>query len=89
MKKVIVIVGLILASTLTFGQSKVVRDANGNFIAQNTPKKASDDKPSGNTYTTAKGEQFPVYVSKNGKYYVLRTSKETGNVYKQYLKTEN
>jgi hypothetical protein len=89
MKKVIVIVGLILASTMTFGQSKVVRDANGNFVTQNTPKKASEDKPTGNTYTTAKGEQFPVYVSKNGKYYVLRTSKETGNIYKQYLKTEN
>lgn len=88
MKKVTLIVCLFLASSLAFSQTKVVRDADGNFVTKSTPKKASEDKPTGKTYTNAKGEQFSVYESVNGKFYVLRTSKETGNVYKQYLKTE-
>lgn len=89
MKKVTLIVGLFLASSLAFSQSNVVRDANGNFVTKTIPKKSHEDKPTGKTFTNAKGEEFPVYESANGKFYVLRTSKETGNVYKQYLKTEN
>jgi hypothetical protein len=89
MKKVTLIVGLFLASSLAFSQSNVVRDANGNFVTKTTPKKASEDKPTGKTFTNAKGEEFPVYESVNGKLYILRTSKETGNIYKQYLKIEN
>ena len=88
MKKVTLILSLFLASSVAFSQTKVVRDAEGNFITQQAPKKQSENKPTGKTFTTAKGDQFPVYITDKGKYYVLRTSKETGNEYKQYLKTE-
>ena len=88
MKKVTLILSMILATSVAFSQTKVVKDANGNFITQKAPKKDSEDKQTGQTFTTAKGEQFPVYISEKGKYYVIRTSKETGNSYKQYLKTE-
>jgi len=89
MKKTTIIIALILASFVGFSQTKIVRDANGNFVTQKATKKASEDKPTGQTFTTSKGEEFPVYVSERGKYYVLRTSKETGNQYKQYLKIED
>jgi hypothetical protein len=89
MKKVTLILTLFLTSSMAFSQTKVVRDSNGNFITQKAPKKQSEDKQTGQTYTTAKGDSFPVYVSENGKYYVIRTSKESGNQYKQYLKIEN
>jgi hypothetical protein len=89
MKKTTIIIALILASFTGFSQTKIVRDANGNFVTQKAPKKASEDKPTGQTFTTSKGEEFPVYVSERGKYYVIRTSKETGNQYKQYLKIED
>jgi hypothetical protein len=89
MKKTTIIIALILSSFVGFSQTKIVRDANGNFVTQKAPKKASEDKPTGQTFTTSKGEEFPVYVSERGKYYVLRTSKETGNQYKQYLKIED
>lgn len=36
------------------------------------------------TFTTAKGEKFPVYLSKNGSAFVVRTSKK-GVVYRQYM----
>lgn len=88
MKKLTLILSVFLATSTAFSQTKVVRDAEGNFTAQKAPKKQSEDKPTGQTFTTAKGEKFPVYVSEKGRMYVLRTSKETGNDYKQYLKTE-
>jgi uncharacterized protein YxeA len=87
-KTTIIIIALIFASFTGFSQTKIVRDANGNFVTQKAPKKASEDKATGQTFLTAKGEEFPVYVSERGKYYVLRTSKETGNQYKQYLKID-
>jgi hypothetical protein len=88
MKKLTLILSLFLASSVAFSQTKVVIDAEGNFTAQKVPKKQSEDKPTGHTFTNAKGEKFPVYITDKGKYYIIRTSKDTGNDYKQYLKTE-
>lgn len=88
MKKTIATLSLILAVSIGYSQTKVARDSSGNFVAVKYTKKASEDRLTGQTYTTAKGETFPVYISEKGKYYVIRTSKETGNQYKQYLKTE-
>lgn len=67
-------------------------DASGNYVAvKDTTKKASKPdtgKATGKTYTDSKGNKWPVMESPNGKLYVLRTSKETGNQYKQYLKVQ-
>ena len=87
MKKVALILSLFLASSLAFSQSRVQRDSSGNFVQIKASKKAYEDKPTGQTYTTSKGEVYPVYESERGKLYVIRTSK-SGNEYKQYLKTE-
>lgn len=65
----------------------VVKDSTGMYTtlkATNTP-----DKLTGEKFKTSKGEIFPIYVSENGKYYILRVSKKTGKQYKQYLKLEN
>lgn len=88
MKKAIVTLSLFLAISTGYSQAKVTKDANGNFVSAKASKQVSEDKPTGQTYTTSKGETFPVYVSERGKYYVIRTSKETGNQYKQYLKVD-
>lgn len=77
---------MVLAGIITNAQT-VKTDANGNYVAT---KKVTDTiaaKPTGKTYTDAKGKVYPVYVSVNGKLYVIRTSR-TGNTYKQYLKVE-
>jgi hypothetical protein len=87
MKKVVLILSLFLTSSLAFSQSKVVRDSSGNFVQIKAQRKASEDKPTGQTFTTSKGDTYPVYESERGKLYVIRTSK-SGNEYKQYLKTE-
>jgi len=85
MKKVIVIVGLILASTLTFGQTKLVKNAEGNYVTEKAVKKASADKLLGKNMFTANGDSYPIYVTERGKYYVIRTAKTSGKEYKQYI----
>jgi hypothetical protein len=88
MKKTALILSLFLASSLAFGQTKVMRDSSGNFKTISAPSKAREDKNTGSTFTAANGETYPVYESVNGKLYVIRTSKN-GNQYRQYLKTES
>lgn len=90
MKKALYTAAVILAAlfTTTTATAQVQRDANGNFYTQKKSAAPKQDKPTGYTFTTSKGETFPVYVSENGKYYVVRVSKKTGEPYKQYLNTE-
>ena len=89
MKKTALILSLFLGSFSAFAQSKVVKDSSGNYVQISVRKSVSEGKLIGKTFTTSKGEQFPIYVSESGKYYVIRTAKESGNQYKQYLKIEN
>lgn len=37
------------------------------------------------TWKDKKGNEYPIYLSKNGKAYIIRVSKNTGKEYKQYL----
>lgn len=62
-------------------------DEKGNFLAINVKKSVFTDTITNKTYTTTKGEQYPVFVSRNQKYYIWKTSKK-GNRYKHYLRTE-
>jgi hypothetical protein len=71
-----------------FAQKRVTQDANGNYIEVKNEREKETPKPTGKTYQTSKGDIFPIYVSKNGKYFIVRTSKESGKEYKQYLNIE-
>lgn len=74
---------------LYFGASSqtVKQDKNGNYIAVKAAKDSTSAKPTGKTYTDTKGNVYPVMISKNGKLFVIRTSK-AGNTYNQYLKLD-
>ena len=69
-------------------KANVSVDNNGNFVAVKTTATSTGIKTD-KTYTDAKGVVYPVYRSKNGKHYVIKTSKKTGNEYKMYLKLPN
>jgi hypothetical protein len=85
MKKVMIMAALLL-SGMAYGQN-VTKDAAGNFHAIKTEARVQDPgKPMGKTYTDSKGKKYPVYVSKTGKMFVLRTSAKSGKEYRQYLK---
>ena len=36
------------------------------------------------TFTSKAGNTYPVYISKNGKFFICRKSEKSGNYYKQY-----
>ena len=87
MKKATIVLGLILASVITFSQPKLVKNANGDYLMQKASK-TNEDSLTGKKVISADGNEYPIYVSKNGKYYIKRISK-AGNEYKQYLKLDN
>jgi hypothetical protein len=86
MKKLVIILSLFLASNLAHSQNVTVTAA-GNYMAIKATRDSAGTsaKPTGKTFTDAKGNVYPVMISKNGKLFVIRTSK-AGNKYNQYLK---
>tara|TARA_R110000868_G_scaffold154729_1_gene380844 strand:+ start:5737 stop:6000 length:264 start_codon:yes stop_codon:yes gene_type:complete len=87
MKKVTIVLGLILASAIAFSQPRLVKNNNGDYVMQKAVR-TNEDSLTGKRVISADGNEYPIYVSKNGKYYIKRVSK-TGNEYKQYLKLDN
>jgi hypothetical protein len=74
-----------LVTIIASAQVSTTRDSSGNFKSVSKSRSSSCSK-TGYTYTDSKGVVYPVYVNDSGRYFVVRTSKKTGNEYKQYLK---
>ena len=87
MKKVTIVLGLILASAIAFSQPRLVKNNNGDYVMQKAVR-TNEDSLTGKRVISADGNEYPIYVSKNGKYYIKRVSK-TGNEYTQYFKLDN
>jgi hypothetical protein len=86
MKKLTLITALLLLSFAGQAQTKVKKDAQGNYITVNKPK-ADSARFTGHTFIDSKLKEWPVYISANDKLYYLRTSK-SGNQYKVYIKED-
>lgn len=86
MKKLILIPALFIVFCAG-AQTKVVKDANGNYVALSHKADSTRNKATGKTFTDSKGKTYPVYESVNGKLFYYRTSRN-GNVYKAYIKTD-
>ena len=83
MKKLLLIVCLALLGNATYAQN-VVR--NGNTFTEVSKKKQKEAfKTTPYTYVAADGNKYPIYVSGNGKYFIIRKSAKTGKEYRQYL----
>lgn len=82
MKKIILVISILIVSFGTQAQNATI-DKNGNFTATATTQQ-STSKSTGKTFTDAKGKVYGVWVSKNGKYFVIKTSAK-GNMYNYYL----
>lgn len=82
-------IALIVAFCVSFGCTmvrgqNVVR--NGNTFMQTSKKKAKEAFiTTPYTYVAADGTKYPIYISGNGKYFIIRKSKKTGKEYRQYL----
>ena len=81
------IIGLIVFAILAFGAFIGATSAKGeNFIAPAKQSVVFTDTTTNHTYQI-KEKKYPVYKSKNGKFYIWRTSKNNKK-YKQYLPKE-
>lgn len=91
MKKLILISALFLCSfSASFAQSTIKTVATGNVLSEVTTPATLESltttsEKTAYTFKTASGEELPVYKSVNGKLFVCRLSKKTGNYYKQYI----
>lgn len=61
----------------------VVRDGD-NFKVEKTTS-ANKDTKTKYTWEDKDGNKYPVYITKKGACYIIRTSKKTGKEYKYYL----
>lgn len=57
----------------------------GNCFVQQKSSKTSTGTKTKYTFKAKDGKVYPIYLSKNGKAFIIRVSKKTGNEYKQYL----
>ena len=85
MKKTLLLV--LLACTLQ-GQAQsnnVTREGNTFRTTTTATTAKTTDTKTKYTWQSAKGEEYPIYLSKNGHAYVIRTSRNTGKTYRKYL----
>ena len=81
-----------IAATLFFlfysgcsaAHAEVKREGN-NFVRVSTRSAAAQPVATSYTWTDSKGNTYPIYLSKNGRAYVMRVSGKTGKEYKYYL----
>lgn len=81
MKKLLLALAIVLISACAFGQDNYTRE--GNNFTKTVTVTASQDSLTSYTFTI-KDNVYPIWITKNGRCYIVRTSKN-GNQYRQYL----
>jgi len=82
MKKILTIALLALSMGVQ-AQTKVTKDANGNYVAVKAD--TTENKATGATFTDSKGNVYPLFKGAKGGLYYNRISAK-GNKYKVYIK---
>lgn len=85
MKRLFISVAFALMVGAAFAQSEVRREGNTFVEVQSDKVSLKNDTKTQFTYKTKDGKKYPVYLSKNGKAFIVRVSMKTGREYKQYL----
>lgn len=81
----ILILFLLFLALFSNGQTVTVKNQDGTYSAQKKERAKTEAKDTGKKFKTADGQTLPIFESKNGKYFVVRTSKKTGANYNQYI----
>ncbi len=87
MKKSILTIALFIACLSGYSQTKVTKDAADNYVSVKRGDTTAN-KATGHTFTDAKGNVYPVYISVNHKLFYNKVSK-SGNNYKVYITLNN
>ena len=86
MKKIIIILACIALGIQGYSQEYKRNGKEFSVIAKE--KTATSDNPTGYTWKDTKGNVYDIFISSRGSCFVYKTSKKTGNIYKQYLPKE-
>ena len=77
---------LMLLAASTMSAQSVQRKGNTFVqVESNKVEVSKNDTKTAYTYKAKDGKEYPIYLSKNGKAFIIRVSKKTGKEYKQYL----
>ena len=83
MKKLFIMLALVfMAGASNVSAQDVKRQGNMFVQQQSSTSTATKTKY---TFKAKDGKVYPIYLSKNGKAFIIRVSKKTGKEYKQYL----
>lgn len=87
MKKIFICAIAIMMASASVINAEIKREGNTFSVVSESKQKA---EPTATTYkyTTKDGKEYPIYLSKNGRAYILKVSQKSGNEYKQYLGEE-
>lgn len=77
------IISLLIMLTLSMPSFAEVKREGNNFKVEQTLK--AKDTQTKYTWEDKEGNKYPIFITKKGACYVLRTSKKTGKEYKYYL----
>lgn len=94
MKKILLAVMLLVASSAN-GQTKRYqlvesgKNETGGINYKMVRIAEAHDSTTTITFTDLQGVTSPVYVTKNGKYYIAKVSKKSGRYYRRYIKELN
>lgn len=81
MKKIILILAILLGSFTGYAEVKREGDT---FKIEKTATTSTGTQTK-YTWEDKEGNKYPIFITKKGACYVLRTSKKTGKEYKYYL----
>ena len=86
MRKAFIAIFVALAMCASAQAQNVERKGN-TFVQVSTKgqQAAGKEQKTAYTYTDAKGQSYPIYLSASGKAFIKRISKKSGNEYRQYL----
>ena len=85
MKKFLALVALAFMVGAPIFAQDVKREGNTFVQVQSDKVSLKNDTKTQYTYKDKDGKEYPIYLSKNGKAFIVRVSKKSGKEYKQYL----
>lgn len=78
------IISLLIMLTLSMSSFAQVKREGDTFKVKQSSRTSQGEKTK-YTWEDKEGNKYPIYITKRGACYVLRTSKKTGKEYKYYL----
>ena len=81
---ILLIMFALVCNMITINAQNIVR--KGNVFIEQTDSTRSHAQKTKYIYQDKNGDKYTIYVSKNGKYFIVKKSKKSGKEYRKYPK---